>query len=159
MDDGVECPFTGGDCDLPAIHVPVAMNVDAALDRSYGRRTRRKTASTETGVIDLDGTVPRRLARYKRFRLRFVSTGSARQNMAGRRFGLITQRRTQRGTYQPMSLREALEEPEKRILEAALRANGWNRQLTAEQLGINRTTLYKKMKRYGLDAEPSHNRA
>jgi DNA-binding NtrC family response regulator len=63
------------------------------------------------------------------------------------------------GVYQPMSLREALEEPEKRILEAALRANGWNRQLTAEQLGINRTTLYKKMKRYGLDAEPSHNRA
>ena len=58
-------------------------------------------------------------------------------------------------SYQPMSLKEALEEPEKRILEAALRANGWNRQLTAEQLGINRTTLYKKMKRYGLDVEPA----
>ncbi len=58
-------------------------------------------------------------------------------------------------SYQPMSLKEALEEPEKRILEAALRANGWNRQLTAEQLGINRTTLYKKMKRYGLDLEPA----
>ena len=27
------------------------------------------------------------------------------------------------------------------------RANDWNRQLTAEQLQINRTTLYKKMKR------------
>ena len=40
-------------------------------------------------------------------------------------------------------------------LEAALRANGWNRQLTAEQLGINRTTLYKKMKRYALVAEPA----
>ncbi|MGH9650677.1 MAG: sigma-54 interaction domain-containing protein, partial [Terriglobales bacterium] len=52
------------------------------------------------------------------------------------------------------SLREAMEEPEKRILETALRANGWNRQLTAEKLGINRTTLYKKMKRYGLEAEP-----
>jgi len=63
------------------------------------------------------------------------------------------------GVYRPMSLREALEEPEKRILEAALRANGWNRQLTAEQLGINRTTLYKKMKRYGLDAEPSSARS
>jgi two-component system response regulator AtoC len=57
--------------------------------------------------------------------------------------------------YRPMPLREALEQPEKRILEAALRANGWNRQLTAEQLGINRTTLYKKMKRYGLVAEPA----
>ena len=58
-------------------------------------------------------------------------------------------------TYAPQTLREALEEPEKRILETALRANGWNRQTTAEQLGINRTTLYKKMKRFGLDAEPT----
>ena len=57
-------------------------------------------------------------------------------------------------TWEPMTLKEAMEQPEKRILEAALRANGWNRQLTAQQLGINRTTLYKKMKRYGLDAEP-----
>ncbi len=59
--------------------------------------------------------------------------------------------------YSPMPLREALEEPEKRILEAALRANGWNRNLTAQQLVINRTTLYKKMKRYGLDtfSEPA----
>ncbi len=55
--------------------------------------------------------------------------------------------------YRPMPLRDALEEPEKRILEAALQANGWNRQLTAEQLGINRTTLYKKIKRYGLSPD------
>jgi DNA-binding NtrC family response regulator len=55
--------------------------------------------------------------------------------------------------YHPMPLKDALEAPEKRILEAALRANGWNRQLTAEQLGINRTTLYKKMKRFGLDPD------
>ena len=54
-----------------------------------------------------------------------------------------------------LTLREALEQPEKRIIEVALRANGWNRQLTAGQLGINRTTLYKKMKRYGLEAEPA----
>ena len=60
--------------------------------------------------------------------------------------------------YKPLPLKKALEQPEKRILEAALRANGWNRQLTAEQLGINRTTLYKKMKRYGLDAEPARMR-
>ncbi len=56
--------------------------------------------------------------------------------------------------WQPTTLKEALEGPEKRILEAALRANGWNRQATAKVLGINRTTLYKKMKRYGLDREP-----
>ena len=60
--------------------------------------------------------------------------------------------------YKPMPLKQALEQPEKRILEAALRANDWNRQLTAEQLGINRTTLYKKMKRYGLDLEPAQTR-
>ena len=58
-------------------------------------------------------------------------------------------------TYQGQPLRDALAEPERRILEAALRANGWNRQLTADQLDINRTTLYKKMKRYGLLPEPA----
>ena len=57
-------------------------------------------------------------------------------------------------TLKPMSLREALEEPEKRIIEAALRRNNWNRQLSAEMLEINRTTLYKKMKRYDLEVDP-----
>jgi DNA-binding NtrC family response regulator len=57
--------------------------------------------------------------------------------------------------YQPLPLKTALEQPEKQIIEAALRANGWNRQRTAEQLEINRTTLYKKMKRYGLEPEAS----
>ncbi len=53
--------------------------------------------------------------------------------------------------WTPTSLDKALETPEKQILLAALKANQWNRQATAEQLDINRTTLYKKMKRYGLD--------
>jgi len=56
--------------------------------------------------------------------------------------------------YSVMSLKRALEEPEKRIIRAALEAHNWNRQATAEALEINRTTLYKKMKRYGLEAEP-----
>jgi len=56
--------------------------------------------------------------------------------------------------YRPCSLKRALEEPERRIIESALRVNNWNRQLTAEVLEINRTTLYKKMKRYGLEADP-----
>lgn len=47
-------------------------------------------------------------------------------------------------------LKEALEEPEKRIILEALEALGWNRQETAKVLDINRTTLYKKMKKYGL---------
>jgi transcriptional regulator of acetoin/glycerol metabolism len=55
------------------------------------------------------------------------------------------------GPWVPMPLAEALKEPERRILLKALEANGWNRQQTADQLGINRTTLYKKMKTFGID--------
>ena len=47
-------------------------------------------------------------------------------------------------------LREALEEPERRIILETLRTFHWNRQETARVLDINRTTLYKKMKKYGL---------
>lgn len=49
------------------------------------------------------------------------------------------------------SLKEALEEPERQIILQVLRENEWNRNITADQLGINRTTLYKKMKRLGLE--------
>ena len=59
------------------------------------------------------------------------------------------------GAYKPMPLKDALEEPERRIIEAALRANNWNRQTTAEMLDINRTTLYKKMKHFGLEYDPA----
>ena len=50
-----------------------------------------------------------------------------------------------------MSLTKAMEEPERQIILAALEANTWNRQVTAGQLNINRTTLYKKIKQYKLD--------
>ncbi len=49
------------------------------------------------------------------------------------------------------TLREALEGPERQIILDVLRANSFSRNLTADQLGINRTTLYKKMKRLGID--------
>ena len=55
------------------------------------------------------------------------------------------------GEWEAMPLVEALKEPERRIILRALIANDWNRQKTAEALEINRTTLYKKMKAYGLD--------
>jgi len=48
------------------------------------------------------------------------------------------------------TLQDALAEPEKQIIGAALEANNGNRQATAAQLGIDRTTLYKKMKKYAL---------
>ena len=49
------------------------------------------------------------------------------------------------------TLKEALEGPERTIILQVLRENNWNRNETADQLGINRTTLYKKMKKLGLD--------
>jgi DNA-binding NtrC family response regulator len=49
------------------------------------------------------------------------------------------------------ALKEALEAPERAIILDVLQSNNWNRNATAEALGINRTTLYKKMKRLGLD--------
>jgi two-component system, NtrC family, response regulator AtoC len=49
------------------------------------------------------------------------------------------------------TLKEALEGPERQIILEVLESNGWNRNATADQLGINRTTLYKKMKRLGLE--------
>ncbi len=49
------------------------------------------------------------------------------------------------------TLKEALEGPERQIIREVLEANNWNRNETADQLGINRTTLYKKMKRLGLE--------
>ena len=49
------------------------------------------------------------------------------------------------------SLKQALESPERQIIREALESNNWNRNATADSLDINRTTLYKKMKRLGLE--------
>ena len=47
-------------------------------------------------------------------------------------------------------LKEALEGPERRILERALELCGGNRKKTAEMLAVNRSTLFNKMRKYGL---------
>ncbi len=47
-------------------------------------------------------------------------------------------------------LKGALSVPEKDLIVRVLEKNGWNRNSTAEELAINRTTLYKKMVKYGL---------
>ncbi|MGY8767397.1 MAG: sigma-54-dependent transcriptional regulator [Pirellulales bacterium] len=52
------------------------------------------------------------------------------------------------------SLKEALEGPERQIILDVLETNNWNRNVTADQLEINRTTLYKKMKKLGLEDPP-----
>ena len=48
------------------------------------------------------------------------------------------------------SLKDALDAPERQIILETLQAHSWNRNATAAALGINRTTLYKKMKKLGL---------
>ena len=47
-------------------------------------------------------------------------------------------------------LKDALKDPEKDLISKALDSVEWNRNEAAKVLGINRTTLYKKMLRYGL---------
>ena len=66
---------------------------------------------------------------------------------------LQTQEDAVSGDASVQPLRLALEDPERRIIERALKTYGWNRQMTADALGINRTTLYKKMKKYGLELD------
>ena len=51
------------------------------------------------------------------------------------------------------NLKSALANPERQIIIDALEQKGWNRQETAKLLGINRTTLYKKMKKYNITYE------
>ncbi len=55
--------------------------------------------------------------------------------------------------WEAIPLDDALREPERLIILKALRGNNWNRQMTADDLGINRTTLYKKMRLLDIDPE------
>jgi DNA-binding NtrC family response regulator len=55
-----------------------------------------------------------------------------------------------------LPLKRALEDPEREIIERALRFCDWNRQKAASLLQINRSTLFKKMRKYGLEAPDTH---
>ena len=59
---------------------------------------------------------------------------------------------TNHSTAITRTLSEALEGPERQIILEVLKANDWNRNVTADRLGINRTTLYKKMKKLGIES-------
>jgi two-component system response regulator AtoC len=49
------------------------------------------------------------------------------------------------------SLKQALADPERQLIMEALERNGWRRDAAARALGINRTSLYKKARRLGMN--------
>jgi PAS domain S-box-containing protein len=49
---------------------------------------------------------------------------------------------------------KSLDELEARFIGEALRRNGWNRLATARELGIHKTTLWRKIKRLGIELPP-----
>jgi DNA-binding NtrC family response regulator len=53
------------------------------------------------------------------------------------------------------TLKQAMANPERQIILDVLEAHEWNRQESAAALGLNRTTLYKKMRKLGLQP-PRH---
>ena len=99
-------------------------------------------------VRELEGVVQRGVVLCQGTRITSGHLSPSLGHPRTSRRGSITPR-----PHLPMNIRplkEALEEPEKRIIIQALQALNWNRQETARVLDINRTTLYKKMKKYGL---------
>ena len=52
-----------------------------------------------------------------------------------------------------VSLKDALEEPERVYILQVMEEMGWNKKRAAKRLGVNRTTLYNKLKKYNLLAE------
>jgi len=49
------------------------------------------------------------------------------------------------------SLKRSMAHPERRLILEALERSNWRRDAAAQVLGINRTTLYKKLKRLGMN--------
>ena len=100
-------------------------------------------------VRELKGVIQRAVARCSGPRITSTQLAPILNYQRQSRGGTASSSRP----HLPMGIRplkEALQEPEKRIIIQALQALNWNRQETARVLDINRTTLYKKMKKYGL---------
>ena len=51
------------------------------------------------------------------------------------------------------NLKRAVEQPEKEHIISILKDCNWNRNKAAASLGVNRTTLYNKMKKYNISEE------
>lgn len=50
-----------------------------------------------------------------------------------------------------LPLKAAMRDPERRYILRALEESGWNKQHAARELNISRSTLYKKLREYGLN--------
>jgi DNA-binding NtrC family response regulator len=59
-------------------------------------------------------------------------------------------RRRTAGGAADLTLDQSIDQAEKQILLETLETYNWNRQITARSLGISRTTLFNKMRRFGL---------
>ena len=53
-----------------------------------------------------------------------------------------------------VSLKDALKEPEKVYILRIMKEVGWNKKRAAGKLGVNRTTLYNKLRKYSLLIQP-----
>jgi len=53
----------------------------------------------------------------------------------------------------PLSDQPAVADAERQVIEAALARNRWNRAEACRELGISRSTLWRKMRRLGIAAE------
>ncbi len=62
----------------------------------------------------------------------------------------VTGAMSARNTGAAARLKDALRDPERQLIIDALEQTAWNRKKAAELLGINRTTLYNKMREYQL---------
>lgn len=51
---------------------------------------------------------------------------------------------------EPAGLSEARDETERAFIVTMLERNGWHREKTAQALGMNKATLWRKMKKYGI---------
>ena len=126
--------------------------------RELENAIQRAVLLTKSKSIDLD-TLPRAISGIPLGNalpaLNSTNVTSARSTPATQSNGYTNQgpvSAESQNTAAVQTLSEALEGPERTIILNVLRQNDWNRNTTADQLGINRTTLYKKMKKLGIDA-------
>jgi two-component system response regulator HupR/HoxA len=110
----------------------------------------------EPGVLDLlqaydwPGNV-RELRNEVRRLVAFAGGGPVEPGMVSPH--VVAYRPTDGAGDRPASMREQVEDLERRMLRAALVRHGWNKTRAAKELGLSRLGLRKKLERYGLDAE------